>query len=162
MANLTLRQTAPGSPKPNIVYKGSPLSHVELDANFTALDSAFQSGSFDSGLSVEEGITINTGDLEISSGNMILNNGNIHYNPELKFRDMVAAQNRMTLDSSGYLLIGTENNTQGATLKVSRTGNQHTLVGSAVSNSGQTTTAEMGPAGWAEMGPEIAALQCSA
>jgi hypothetical protein len=147
MSNLTLRQTAPGSPKPNIIYKGAPLSHGELDANFYALDSDLASGVFDSGLFVNEGILLETGDLELENGNLILNNGNIHYNPELKFRDMVAAENRMTLDSNGYLLLGTENNDQGVTLKVTRLGNQHTLVGSAVSNSGQITRSEMGPAG---------------
>lgn len=162
MANLTLRQTAPGSPKPNITYKGAPLSHVELDANFIALDSASGGGHFDSGIDVDGGIIINDGGLTIDGGNVVLNDANFHYNPELKFYDMVNAENTMILDSTGNLLIGTQANGQGVRQKISRTGNQHVLVGSAVSNSGQTTRSEMGPAGnTADTGSGVKATQVS-
>ena len=162
MANLTLRQTAPGSPKPNITYKGSPLSHVELDANFTALDSAISGGSFDSGLEVSGGINVNTGDLVLNNGNLVLNDGDIKYNPKLKFHDDVSNTDTMAIDSTGALLVGTMNNAQSVKMKVARTGNQHTLVGSLVSNSGQTTRAEYGPAGGtADTGSGLKATQMS-
>lgn len=160
MANLTLRQTAPGSPKPNITYKGAPLSHVELDGNFTALDSSLSQGHFDSGIDVDGGIIINDGGLTINDGDLVLNDANFHYNPKLKFYDQVAATNTMILDSTGSLLVGTENNGQGVKFKVARTGNQHTLVGSLVSNSGQITRSEMGPAGGtADTGAGVKATQ---
>ena len=68
MATLTLRTD-----------KGSPLTHVELDANFSALDSDISAGVFDSGITVNGGIVVGpTGDVDISNGNLILRDGDIH------------------------------------------------------------------------------------
>lgn len=135
MATLTLRST-----------KGAPLTHIELDANFTALDSDIGAGIFDSGISVSGGAIFN-GDVDIQQGDLILRNGDILYNPKLGFRDMVAGAERMRIDSAGSLLIGSKVNSQTVNSKIVRTGNQHTLFGSKTSNSGQTTRLELGPGG---------------
>ena len=136
MANLTLRTT-----------KGAPLTHVELDANFVALDSDLKAGQFDSGLGVGGGIIINDGDLEVNQGDLILRTGDIHYNPKLGFYDLVSASERMRIDSTGALLVGSSVNSQDVNLKVARTGAQHALIGNKTSNSGQITRMELGPAG---------------
>ena len=137
MATLTLRTT-----------KGSPLTHVELDANFNALDSDISAGRFDSGITVNNGIIAGpTGDVDIQNGNLILRDGDIHYNPRLVFRDLVAVQERMRIDSNGSFLIGSSVNSQNVNLKVTRTGNQEILFGNKTSNSGQTTFLKLGAAG---------------
>ena len=125
MTTLTLRSV-----------KGAPLTHVELDANFTALDSAISSGVFDSGIVVNDGgIVVGNGDVDISNGNLILRDGDIHYNPRLAFYDLTATEETMRIDSTGSFLIGSGVNSQTVNLKVGRVGNQHTLFGSKVSNS---------------------------
>ena len=137
MATLTLRTD-----------KGSPLTHVELDANFTALDSDISAGRFDSGLTVDGGIILApTGDVDISNGNLILRDGDIHYNPRLAFYDLIAASETMRIDSVGSFLIGSSVNSQNVNLKVTRTGNQEILFGNKTSNSGQTTFLKLGAAG---------------
>lgn len=95
MANLTLRRV-----------KLAPLTHNELDDNFLALDSDISSGSFDSGISVSGGIVINPGDLELVDGNLILNSGDVHYNPKLGFFDQVANEYTFFIDSNGDFVRG--------------------------------------------------------
>ena len=137
MATLTLRTT-----------KGSPLSHVELDANFTALDSDIGAGAFDSGITVNNGIIAGpTGDVDIQNGNLILRDGDIHYNPRLTFYDLTSVSERMRIDSNGSLLVGSSVNSQNVNLKVTRTGNQEILFGNKTSNSGQTVFLKLGAAG---------------
>ena len=136
MATLTLRGT-----------KGSPLTHVELDANFVALDSEFRGGIFDSGLEVSGGAVISDGDLEVVQGNLILNAGDIHYNPKLGFIDLIAGSERARFDSDGSLLIGSKVNSQSAKVKSAGEGNQTILFGNSTSNSGQTTFVQLGAAG---------------
>ena len=152
MTTLTLRSV-----------KGSPLTHVELDANFTALDSAISSGVFDSGIVVNDGgIVVGNGDVDISNGNLILRDGDIHYNPRLAFYDLTATEEKMRIDSTGSFLIGSGVNSQTVNLKVGRVGNQHTLFGSKVSNSGQTTRMELGPGGdGTETGAGLLATQAT-
>jgi hypothetical protein len=151
MATLTLRQT-----------KGAPLTHVELDANFTALDSDISNGVFDSGITVSNGIVVNNGGVDVIGGNLTLRDGDIRYNPKLGFFDLVAAAETMRLDSTGAFLIGTTDNTQGVHLKVSQIGEQHTLFGNQTSNSGQTTRMELGPAGsGTETGAGLLATQAT-
>jgi len=147
MANLTLRQGPPGSPNPDYTYKQAPLTHNELDANFVALDSDLGGGHFDSGIVINgNGIIVDSGDVVINNGNLNIKGGDFNYDPALKFVDNVSGET-LRLDSSQALLFGIDNNLQGAKIKVSRVGNQHTLFGSKVSNSGQTTRMELGPAG---------------
>ena len=142
-ATLTLRTlTRAGS-----VTKNAPLTHVELDANFVALDSAIGVPVFDSGLTVSEGITVNNGGIDIIDGDLTLRNGDILYNPKLGFYDLVSGSERMRIDSTGSLLIGSTDNSQSVNAKISRIGEQHTLFGNKTSNSGQTTRMELGPAG---------------
>ena len=88
MADLTLRRV-----------KGAPLTHNELDDNFLALDSDIGAISFDSGLEIN-------GDLELVDGNLILNNGDIYYNPKLGFFDMVAGEFSFFIDSGGDFVRG--------------------------------------------------------
>ena len=108
MATLTLRTvTRSGS-----VTKNAPLTHVELDENFVALDSAMREGIFDSGITVSEGITVNNGGIDIIEGDLTLRDGDILYNPKLGFIDLVSASERMRIDSSGSLLIGSTVNSQ--------------------------------------------------
>ena len=152
MTTLTLRSV-----------KGAPLTHVELDANFTALDSDISSGVFDSGIVVNGGgIVVGDGDVDISNGNLILRDGDIHYNPRLAFYDLTATEEKMRIDSTGSFLIGSGVNSQTVNLKVGRVGNQHTLFGSKVSNSGQTTRMELGPGGdGTETGAGLLATQAT-
>ena len=63
-ATLTLRTLA----RAGSVTKNAPLTHVELDANFVALDSAIGVPVFDSGLTVSEGIVVNNGGIDIIEG----------------------------------------------------------------------------------------------
>ena len=135
MANLTLRGV-----------KGSPLTHVELDANFAALDSDLRTGHFDSGIVVDNGIVVDTGDLVVTEGNLVLENGDIHYNPKLGFYDLQSASERMRIDSTGSLLIGSQVNSQNVNLKVARTGDQHVLFGCRSSVVDQTAFLQLGPA----------------
>ena len=152
MANLTLRTT-----------KGSPLTHVELDANFVALNTELAAGNFDSGISVGGGAIINDGDLEVNQGNLILRAGDIHYNPKLGFYDLVSASERMRIDSEGSLLVGSTVNSQDVNLKVARSGYQHALIGNKTSNSGQMTRLELGPGGdGTETGAGLKATQATA
>jgi hypothetical protein len=147
MANLTLRQGPPGSPNPEYTYKAAPLTHNELDANFVALDSALSGGHFDSGIVVNgNGIIVDSGDVVINNGNLNIKGGDFNYDPALRFVDNSSGET-LRLDSNQNLVLGLTSNVQDARLKVSRVGNQHTLFGSRVSNSGQTTRAELGPAG---------------
>ena len=95
MADLTLRRV-----------KNAPLTHNELDDNFLALDSDISAGVFDSGLSVSGGIVVNPGDLELIDGNLILNNGDIHYNPKLGFFDIAANEYSFFIDSGGDYVRG--------------------------------------------------------
>jgi hypothetical protein len=91
MADLTLRRV-----------KQDPLTHDELDDNFIALDSDIRAGNFDSGLSV-------SGDIELIDGNLILNDGDIHYNPKLGFFDMVDSNYSFFIDSGGDFVRGDTN-----------------------------------------------------
>ena len=151
MTNLTLRTT-----------KGSPLTHVELDANFVALDSDLRAGVFDSGATVSGGLVINGGGLSVDQGDLILRTGDIHYNPKLGFYDLVSASERMRIDSDGSLLVGSTVNSQDVNLKVARTGAQHALIGNKTSNSGQITRMELGPAGdGTETGAGLKATQAT-
>ena len=150
MANLTLRQV-----------KGEALTHVELDANFTALDSDIKAGSFDSGITVIDGINVEGG-IDLVEGNITLRDGDILYNPKLAFYDLVSASERMRLDSTGSLLLGSTQNSQNVNLKVSRIGEQHVLLGNKTSNSGQTTRLELGPSGdGTETGAGVKATQAT-
>ena len=137
MANLTLRLT-----------KGSPLTHAELDANFEALNA----GSFDSGLEVDGGIVVNSGDVDIVDGDLILRNGDILYNPKLGFYDLVSASERMRIDSNGSLLVGSSTNDHNANLKVTRVGDNTIVLGNKTSNSGQNTFLKLGNAGEVDRG----------
>jgi hypothetical protein len=152
MATLTLRQT-----------KNAPLTHVELDANFTALDSDIGAGRFDSGIVVNNGIVAGPlGDIDLQTGDLILRDGDILYNPRLTFYDLTATAETMRIDSNGSFLIGSSVNSQTVNLKVGRVGNQHTLFGSKVSNSGQTTRMELGPGGdGTETGAGLLATQAT-
>jgi hypothetical protein len=135
MAFLTLRQV-----------KGDALTHVELDANFTALDSDIQAGVFDSGITVSNGISVEGG-VDINEGDLTLRDGDIYYNPKLGFIDLVAGAERARIDSSGSFLVGSSVNSQSVNYKFARVGEQHVLTGNKTSNSGQTTRQELGPAG---------------
>lgn len=149
MATLTLRGT-----------KGSPLTHVELDANFVALDSDFRGGQFDSGIEVSGGLVLSDGDLDIVDGNLVLRNGDIHYNPKLGFIDLQGGQERARFDSTGALMVGSKVNSQSVSFKVARPGDQHILSGCVSSNSGQYSKVELGPAGsGTETGSGIRATQ---
>jgi cytoskeletal protein CcmA (bactofilin family) len=161
MAKLTLRQVAPGvGANAEYTYKGGPLTHNELDANFVLLDSALTDGSFYQGINVGGGIIVESGGIEIKEGDLTLNNGNIHYNPSLLFIDDDAAEERVRFDSSGSVLIGSSVNSQSVNLKVSRSGNQHALIGCKTSNSTQVSRLELGPAGdGTETGAGIKATQ---
>ena len=88
MADLTLRRV-----------KNAPLTHNELDDNFLALDSDIRAGVFDSGVAI-------SGDVELLDGNLILNNGDIHYNPKLGFFDMVDNDYSFFIDSGGDFVRG--------------------------------------------------------
>jgi hypothetical protein len=148
MSNLTLRQVAPGiGANANYTYKGGPLTHNELDANFVLLDSAITTGSFYDGVNIGGGLVIDSGGIEIKEGDLTLNNGNIHYRPSLLFIDDDAAAETVRFDSSGSVLIGSSVNSQSVNLKVSRVGNQHALIGCKTSNSTQISRMELGPAG---------------
>ena len=115
MADLTLRRV-----------KNAPLTHNELDDNFLALDSDIRTGNFDSGLSVSGGIVVNPGDLELIDGNLILNNGDIHYNPKLGFFDMVADEYSFFIDSGGDFVRGdTEIKLNGIFIDSSAPANPH-------------------------------------
>ena len=152
MAELTLRGT-----------KGSPLTHVELDANFVALDSDLQKGHFDSGLDISGGIVVNEGDLNLSTGNLVLTAGDIHYNPKLGFIDLGTGLETARFDSTGSLLVGSKVNSQSAKIKSAGTGNQTILFGNSSSNSGQTTFVQLGAAGTGtEKSGGIKATQASA
>ena len=133
MTDLTLRRV-----------KGSPLSHVELDNNFTALDSSISAGSFDSGLTVEGG------DIVIENGDLYLKEGSFKYNPKLQFHDLVSGTDRVIFDSAGSVLVGTSYNGLGSQLRVTRSGNQYAEIGSTVSQIGQTTFLQLGNAGSAD------------
>ena len=147
MANITLRQGPPGAPNPDYTYKAAPLTHNELDANFVALDSGLRSGNFDSGIVVNgNGIIVDSGDVVINNGNLNIKGGDFYYDPALRFVDNLNGET-LRLDSSQSVLVGIDNNLQNVKMKVSRIGNQHTLIGSKISNSGQTTRMELGPAG---------------
>ena len=135
MAFLTLRQV-----------KGDALTHVELDANFTALDSDIQAGVFDSGITVSDGISVEGG-IDINEGDLTLRDGDIYYNPKLGFIDLVAGAERARIDSNGSFLVGSSVNSQSVNYKFARVGGQHVLTGNKTSNSGQTTRQELGPAG---------------
>ena len=149
MATLTLRGT-----------KGAPLTHVELDANFSALDSDIKQGNFDSGLEIQGGISVDQGDLNLVEGNLVLAAGDFHYNPKLGFVDLVAGLERARFDSTGALMIGSKVNSQSVGFKVARSGNQHILSGCISSNSGQYSKVELGPAGsGTETGSGIKATQ---
>ena len=151
MATLTLRSV-----------KLAPLTHNELDANFTALDSAIGAGVFDSGITVSGGGVFNDVGVDIFSGPLTLRDGDIRYNPKLGFYDLVAASETMRLDSAGSLLIGSTANSQDVNIKVARTGPQHTLFGNKTSNSGQITRMELGPAGdGTETGSGLKATQAT-
>ena len=153
MTTLTLRST-----------KGAPLTHAELDANFTALSSAASTGSFDSGVVVGSGgVSVSSGDVSVASGDLILSDGDIHYNPRITFYDLQNTAERMRIDSNGSLLVGSSVNSQTVNAKIARSGNQHTLFGSKTSNNGQTTRMELGPAGdGTETGAGLLATQANA
>ena len=143
MATLTLRTlTRAGS-----ITKNAPLTHVELDANFVALDSGGQNNVFDSGITVSEGILVNNGGINVIEGDLTLRDGDILYNPKLGFIDLVANAERARIDSSGSFLVGSSVNSQNVNYKFTRVGEQHVLTGNKTSNSGQTTRQELGPAG---------------
>ena len=143
MATLTLRTlTRAGS-----VTKNAPLTHVELDANFVALDSASTNNVFDSGMVVSDGITVNNNGIDIIQGDLTLRDGDILYNPKLGFVDLVANAERARFDSAGSFLVGSTLNSQDVNYKFARVGEQHVLTGNKTSNSGQTTRQELGPAG---------------
>ena len=143
MATLTLRTlTRAGS-----TTKNAPLTHVELDANFVALDSASANSVFDSGITVSEGILVNNGGINVLEGDLSLRDGDILYNPKLGFIDLVAGAERARIDSNGSFLMGSTVNSQSVNYKFARVGEQHVLTGNKTSNSGQTTRQELGPAG---------------
>ena len=158
MATLTLRTlTRAGS-----ITKNAPLTHVELDANFVALDSGGQNNIFDSGIVVSEGILVNNGGVEIIEGDLTLRDGDILYNPKLGFIDLVANAERARIDSTGSFLMGSTVNSQSVNYKFARVGEQHVLTGNKTSNSGQTTRHELGPAGdGAETGVGLLATQAT-
>ena len=135
MANLTLRQV-----------KGEALTHIELDANFTALDSDIKAGVFDSGITVNNGISVGGG-IDLIDGDLNLRDGDILYNPKLGFIDLIAGTERARIDSTGSFLVGSKVNSQSVNYKFARVGEQHVLTGNKSSNSGQTTRQELGPAG---------------
>lgn len=92
MTDLTLRRV-----------KGAPLTHNELDDNFTALDSSISAGIFDSGLSVAGDVNICPGDLILCDGDIIFQSpaSQIQYNPGFCFYDTLASQETLCVDSSG-------------------------------------------------------------
>ena len=108
MADLTLRRV-----------KNAPLTHNELDDNFLALDSDIRAGVFDSGVAI-------SGDVELLDGNLILNNGDIHYNPKLGFFDMVAGEYSFFIDSGGdYVRGDTEIKLNGILISAAAPSNPH-------------------------------------
>lgn len=123
MTTLTLRRV-----------KGSPLTHQELDDNFVELDEAISSADY------ADGITINSGDINLLDGNF-------NYNPSLAFHDLEAGEDRVIYDSSGAVLVGTGYNGLASHLRVSRVGEQLVEIGSKTGRSGQATYLQLGNAG---------------